>query len=441
MRVAWLVLLACGSPASAPPPPPPDSHHVHVRVDKRVELVAIAQHVAGDPAYQRGASRAYLDDVDHQFARALDHPAVRAARLEHALCLDDHLTSHCKQATPDYRAFAAATDFDAFYAGHAHFYADVADRIATTSAADKRAAWFDALLGKQPAFAIVPGLVAPTTPLRADHVLVLAVDQVDTTGLPVVGAGAIAAIAHELAHAYIDPAVARHTAELSPAGETLLRIAARPLHRAGIDTAADAIAESLVRAALVLYAREHDGAVAAATQLREHVRRGFAWTPELADALARARKRADLDASMPALAAVLAQLADRDAHGLPAHPFDGPIDAALDADPGAAIRGTPADPEIAALLARTRWVVTDREIALGGRRWQGADLVLVACFPRADDPTRGLVAQIAARPTVHVDAPTDTDWVVVRVRADGGVDLVARGDFAHADGGVWRLPN
>jgi len=470
VRAALLALLACGSPATAPPPPAARKTDVHV--DKRLELMAIVQRLAGNRGYVQGIARPYLDDVDQQFARYFDHPAVKATRdlfargtgfekpLQLALCLDDHFVPRCEldkwHELDDYRAqlkaFAEVSKFDDFFAAHAGYYKDVGERIATTVDAEKPAEWFESLFGRQAGatYTVVPGLVEgpwsfsirAELPDRLEIVEVLGVDHVDSKHLPVLGEAAIETLVHEMAHAYVNPVLARHERDFAHAGAVFFGLTSKPMRRQAYTTWQIVLAESVVRAATVLYVRDKKGTQAAADATRDQVRRGFAWTTEITDALARQRKlkRADFESFVPSLVGTVENLAARDAHGLPAYPFYGPIDAALDADPLGAFYGTPDDKDIANVMARGGWVVNESGIELGARKFAGPGLVLVACYPRKDDPTRGVVVHVAARKDdlAGIDDVRrgGTDWMVARRQGDH-LEVVAQGDFPHATDGAW----
>ena len=360
-------------------------------------------------------------------AKHVDNP------LQLAWCLDDNLVPRCElerwHALEDYRAqlraFAQVSGFDAFFTAHARYYKDVDERIAQAIDADKPAAWLDAVYGKPGGtFTVIPGLAeGPATIALADDLdraLVVGIDHLDGKDLPVVGDATQTDIVRAMIHAYVDPVLARHDAELAHAGEVMFGLTSQAMRRQGLATWQLALADAVARATLVVYTRDRHGAQAAADATRAQLRHGFAWTNEIAEAVARPKSSAAPTprhschrSSPPSRRSPRAtRTACRRIRST------APIDAALDADPTAAIYGTPADKPIVDLVARTGWAVTATGVTLGTRTVSGSGLVLVACYPRRDDPTRGVVAHIAASQDdlAGIDDVRrgTTDWMIAR---------------------------
>jgi hypothetical protein len=239
---------------------------------------------------------------------------------------------------------------------------------------------------------------------------------------------------------------------------------------------------------MVLYVRDRKGAEAAAVATRGEVEAKFIWTAALADVLAGYRTSGahDFDAYMPAVATFFTNLAASYAHGLPPIPFQGTIDGAADDEPVLAsspdpavmryvrrIRdqlfktsklvvgddhtlrdqphknviayGTPADnPVIASTAAAGHWTVGNDEIVLGAKRFTGPGLVLIACWPRSDDPTAGVLVHTSATDfnVVNINSLQvgRTDWVVARKKPDGTFEILETGNFPRAADGSWQLP-
>src|SRR5690606_17100112 len=87
--LAALTSLALGcreSTRATPPPPVPapaptaTSAKIQVRVDRRVELLAVIERLAGAAEYATTRGTPYLDAVERYFAPYADHAAVVAAR-------------------------------------------------------------------------------------------------------------------------------------------------------------------------------------------------------------------------------------------------------------------------------------------------------------------------------------------------------------------------
>jgi hypothetical protein len=66
------VLISCsmGEPEEGP----------EVRVDPRVELMSIIFRLAGNPEYNRGEVKSYVDDVEDRFGSFREHAVVEMAR-------------------------------------------------------------------------------------------------------------------------------------------------------------------------------------------------------------------------------------------------------------------------------------------------------------------------------------------------------------------------
>jgi len=187
------------------------------------------------------------------------------------------------------------------------------------------------------------------------------------------------------------------------------------------------------------------------------------------------------EAAIPDLAPVFAGFATRYAGGFPALPFRGPINGAQEgaaivgptagdlaryvdkvhdkfaaaaprlaatatwSDVGARsamIYGSPTTvPLVAAIVTASGWSVDAASIDVGGRRFDGEHLVLIACRPRPDDPSRGVVVYASARDDDVVGVNSvfhgPNDWVVAR-RTAKGLEEVAHGDFAKTPTG-WKL--
>ncbi|MGE5186427.1 MAG: DUF4932 domain-containing protein [Acidobacteriota bacterium] len=460
--LAIALLVACHSSA-------PKVHGSDVHVDRRVELIAILQRLAGGSEYTQALPTPYVADVDRAFAPFAQHPAVAMTRqlrdrgigydapMQLAVHLDDQLAVHgtlddarwkdvdVAAYAAQLRAFAADAKLDAFLAAHAAYVRAVEHRFAAALDAENPGTWFDGMFGASgQRFVVVPALLnGPASyGVHDDAAMyqIMGLGQVDADGLPVVDEDVIATLVHEMAHSFVNPLVERHWGELRAPAEALFGHVHSEMQHQAYGAPQIMVDEAVVRAVTVVYARDRKPPQVAADTTRDQVRRGFYWTSALADLLAHHRR--EVDKAVPELAALFARTASEYAeHGLPQLPFLGPI------TPGLArlgVKGTGDDPAVAELARRAGWKLDDHGLVLGSRTFTGPGLVLVACWPKPDDPAHGVVVYQAARASdlEHVDdVPLrGMDWAVLRKRADGRFDRVAIGNFHVTADNRWQLP-
>jgi len=502
-----VLAVACKAKESAAPPgpltPTPASSEVHV--DRRVELVSIAFRLAGAAEYSQATPTDYTRDVDklprdhpaiaatrELIAKgiAYDAPMTLAVNLDapEQAAADDprwksiDVAAYVKQL----RAYQADAKLDAFFAAHAGYYTAVESRVRGALEAERPAAWFESFFGSTGAhFVVVPGLLegpANYGPHTADtRYQVLGLGEPDAQGLPVMTDDTVATLVHEMAHSFINPLFEAHASELVPSATILYRFVAKDMEDLKYGAPQIMLNESGVRAITVLYLRDKKGVGAAAQQTRLETRLGFLWTRELADVLAKSKT------DVAPVAALFAALAKQYTEGgVPPRPFLGPTDAALEGDvvvlapdrddeatryaraiqqklfPRAAIDtakanslaqharanlivyGSPATNPIAAEVAeRAGFTFADNELRAGSQRFTGPGLVVIACWPRPDDPQHGIVIYTAAR-DADIDSINSvrhgwTDWVVARKTAAGQYEVLARGDFVAGEDGRWSL--
>jgi hypothetical protein len=345
----WFLLtcgLACAALAcrsSSTPSPEPATPTYQIRVDPRVELLAIVQRLAGAPEYRTAPATAYVQAVDAHFGPLADHPAVAATRelrARHGISYDAPMTLaiHLDEAwqlraplaerrfsgveleayLAALREFARASDFAGFFAKHRAFHDRVATRLRDAIVAEDPASWLTTLFGGRPGarFTVIAAPLCGTwnygPHLGDDLYQVMGLARLDADELPIVDADMLELVVHEMAHAYVNPLFASHRAALEPAGRRLFAKVEPQMRQQAYATWEIFLNESAVRAVTALYARERKGRPAGEAAIRREVDRGFLWTASLVDELARyAADRVayrDLAAFLPQLIATLDRL-------------------------------------------------------------------------------------------------------------------------------------
>lgn len=99
------------------------------------------------------------------------------------------------------------------------------------------------------------------------------------------------------------------------------------------------------------------------------------------------------------------------------------------------------NPQPGRFLREADWIVAADGVTLGGRRFEGERLVLVACRPRANGAALPVLVYAAARDEdlvgIHNLFHGPTDWIVGRSLGGGRFEEVARGDFPKTLNGRW----
>lgn len=466
-----------------------------VRVDKRVELLAIAMRLAGAKEYQV-AQHPYALAVDKAFAGFAKHPAiVRTAELrakgigfdapmQLAVALDDKLAlTGTDDLDPRWQgidvpayvallqAFAADAKLDAFFVAQRPVY-DKAEAQVRAIITDNPVPFYDALFGAGPRHTVVPGML-----LGSNNVGV----RRGTDFYQVLSTPTLPLLVHEMAHPYINPLFAKHHAALEAAGKAIYPLFAATMRAQNYADWQTMFDEAGVRALVVLYLRQAKGDVAGAAAARDELRAGFVWTNELTEVFRKYQRDGapDPEAAMPHVIAFFDGLAKQYAGAPPKTPFLGPFDAVMRGDfvvalpsspagdyartlppfakrpavdPSATVEkgkgivtyGSPAtNPMIADIAVTAGWKITPQGIELGAKKLAGEHLVLVATWFRRDDPTRGIAVYAAANDADLVGINHGVrhgmnDWLVAR-KVGKGYEVVERGDWPF-ENNAWVPP-
>jgi hypothetical protein len=320
-----LVTTLLGTLLGAPPHPGPP---LVVGVDTRVELLSIVFRLAGAPEYVNNDLADYAAAVDRHFAAHHDHPVVQQARalratlgvshdavmmmathlgalpgLPERVAFDDTtIVLHQRWRPAEARAFAAAlrqfvvdAEVQQFFAEQAPFYRATSARLRELVEQRIEPQWFEKFFGAgaDDRFVLVPGLLngggsfgPRVAPREGPEELwaIIGTWTHDSTGIPTFPEGRAYTIAHEFAHSFVNPVIARHRQQFegfATGCEAVSDLMAPQAYRCW-KTVVD---ESVVRAASVAWARANLPAAEARQAEQTEQGRGFFWTGELADSL------------------------------------------------------------------------------------------------------------------------------------------------------------
>jgi hypothetical protein len=324
--LGWAAFFACCWPAELAKADGPDSATVPVRVDERVELLSVVFRLLEAHEYSMTPGTVpYAKEVDAHFGPFKDHEAVRLARelrgergigydavasfavhlrgaprMEPKIPFDDKASDLESRWSPEsatrflaaLQRFADDTKAFEFFDKHRDLYAKSAERLAREIAKRPYRAWLDKFFAAKPGakFCAIVGMLNGGSnygqklayPDGSEEILpIIGAEKFDASGLPVFGGDDAGLVAHEFCHAYCNPLVDRFADKLLPSAERIFQRRAALLKEQAYGSARTMLYESLVRACTHRFLSAHGTPEQAAAELREEVRRGFFWTPEL----------------------------------------------------------------------------------------------------------------------------------------------------------------
>ncbi len=323
---------------------------MEIRVDLRVELMSVLFHLARNPEYQ-AFDTPYRRAVDTYFEAFRDHEAVRDAhelRATHGISynapvglavfldpktlLPEVALAPAPELDPRWqgvaigmflghvRDFAIASKAAVFFTSQQGYMREVVERITTAVAEYRLEAWF-AEFCSTPAtaeFVVVPGLLTgPWNYEAATHdacgrrtvYQVVELEHISPEGLPSPSYTTTELVAHEMAHSFVNPVVARFESELAAAAQPLYDRARAAMERNHYTSATILVEEMIVRAITALFARDRFGREVASQLVRADLEQGFAWNVELAKWFDARPRPVDLVATMPEVARWLREVA------------------------------------------------------------------------------------------------------------------------------------
>lgn len=330
---------------------------IEVRVDPRLELLAIVFRFAGHPEYNMPNSASpYSRAVMAHFSEWKDHPAIERARelraengvsydavaslAMHATSLDalviagesenvwERLDARWTLARANdflelVADFRDESRFPEFFASNAALYATVEERMRDLLARKVDASWFAEFFGTKAtaSFAVHPGLLLGGNNFgvgvrhpdgREEITPCIGCWEFDDDGIPTFPDSVLPTIVHEFCHSYVNPVVDAHGEAFdAPGGAIFPRIRAA-MERQAYGRWRIVVYESIVRAAVVRYLIAHDDEAAVENELRMNERVHFAWIRGLSDLLGEYESSRDryptLDSFAPRLVEFFAKL-------------------------------------------------------------------------------------------------------------------------------------
>ena len=302
---------------------------LRVVVDPRLELMSVLFRLAGNPEYNQAGVKSYAEDVEQQFGKFRDHPAVKLARkvnqdrhvsYDAPMSLAVHWTEitnlqlkiplrpwpeglaprwtkrDVNQLLKAARQFVEETHFQGFIEQHEALYQATAARMQAILEKEGHLEWFDSFFGQRPkaSFTVAIGLLngcgCYSTHFRASDgyeelFAIPGAGAADKQGLPIFGLYTVPVIVHEFCHSYCNPFVDRHFAQLRPSGEALFKPVSEKMRSQAYDNGQTLLCESLVRACVIRYQRRYGGEQVARDAIQMEKQNGFLWMEGLSDLL------------------------------------------------------------------------------------------------------------------------------------------------------------
>ncbi|MFA7090140.1 MAG: DUF4932 domain-containing protein [Bacteroidales bacterium] len=324
------------------------------RVDERVELLSIVFRLAGAYEYNDTMYNAYTDLIKAHYEPFKDHPAIDFARqvreyngvaYDAVMFMAIHLDKDMNPRVPfndsvpeirwgkeDAERFAVLLrDFyeksgsRAFFENNSDLYAQTSDRFLPVYE-QLDLDWYKTFYGKEPdeQFIIVnaPGNgvnnYGPQIRLsdnRREVYAIIGLWKTDEKGIPVFPLDQyFSMLVHEFNHSFINHLIDNNRELFAPSGEKIYEIVGTLMQQQAYGAWHMVFKESLVRAAVVKYMKDHDFSPREITnETTAQLARGFYWIEDLVDELDRyAQQRATyptLESYMPQMAKAFEQYA------------------------------------------------------------------------------------------------------------------------------------
>jgi hypothetical protein len=327
-RFLLVLVLACASVTCSPHE---KAEGPEIRVDPRVELMSIIFRLAGNPEYNRGEVRSYVDDVESRFGAFREHEVIEAARklratrgvsydavMSMAIHIKDPyrlteevpfdprpvslerrwVVEEARDFLEKARDFVRVSDFEGFVAEHEDLYRTTEERMRAVMDENEVVGWFNGFFGGLPdaRFTIVLGLLngggsyGPKVVYpdgREGLYTILGIWMTDEEGLPRFNERVLGTVVHEFCHSFANPIVDRHSDELKAAGQALFPLVEEKMRSMAYSNWKTMMYESLVRSSVVRWDLAKNGREAAESRIAWEEKNHFFWISGLSELLGR----------------------------------------------------------------------------------------------------------------------------------------------------------
>jgi hypothetical protein len=298
---------------------------MEIRVDPRVELLAVVFRLAGRSEYNLTRVPPWATAVDSSFGPYRNHPAVEMTRrLGFGFFIPMNLAIHVSpppslaerspfstskslhrrwttfpDSTQRYlnllRSFASDTRFMDFLSAHQALVDSASVRLRRAAGSIDRA-WIDQFWGGSPgtqfvlAAGITNGGVSYGQEFRSasgesEAYAIIGVRHADAGGFPLYDAEDVSTILHEMNHPYVTPLIRANADAFRPFADSLYAPVAAKMREQAYGTWDAMLNESLVRAAVIRYQLAHGDTTRASQTIDEETALGFVWTRRLVELL------------------------------------------------------------------------------------------------------------------------------------------------------------
>lgn len=317
------------------------AQNIEPRVSEQVELMSILARSANYQEYHMDMAGSYIHDIDSCFTAWSDHPAVsymKDIRKKHgisydavmsmALCLQKgeqqeltlipeakkSLGSRWKKVDlteflPLLSDFYQKTRFHEFFQAHQSFYERGLKAYRDSVLQHFDVDWYAPFYGKAPqeTFSVIIGFCngggnyGPSLKENGIPTKVFAIVGyiADKQNRPMYNRGYLSTLVHEFNHSFINYLLDKqkfpqHVSALQDCGSQLISTSQWAMRQQAYGNWQDIISESLVRAAVVCYLKDHNyPSQDVIHEIKQQMQRNFRWMPQLVTLLTSYQKQRD----------------------------------------------------------------------------------------------------------------------------------------------------